>query len=286
MPDSASGSALAHAPSGTPEHPHVVRRGEGVPLIALHGQGVDHRALLPLDEALAAGGVFQRVYVDLPGFGGTAALPEPGGLPQLADWLVDWARREAQGRPVAVVGHSMGGLLARHLVAALRDQTVGVALLAPVVDPDEERRDLPELTVRERDAGLVAALDGDDDAEPFLTMSPRLVRPVWDRFRAAAVPGARLADTDALKRLSADYTLPRVPEQTLPALERPALIVTGREDAVVGFRDQLRLLEPYPRATYAALDAAGHHVHLDQPDAVASLVRAWAERVAAETAGA
>lgn len=55
--------------------PHVVRRGTGVPLVMVHGNGVDHRLLLELDEVFAAPGRWERIHVDLPGFGRSPALP-------------------------------------------------------------------------------------------------------------------------------------------------------------------------------------------------------------------
>ena len=110
--------------------------------------------------------------------------------------------------------------------------------------------------VRERDDAFMSTLDP-DDAAPFLEMSPRLTRDTWERFREHALPGVRAVDEEALKRLSARYVLDAVPEEAAPPFEGPALILTGREDHLVGYRDQAALLEHYPRATYAALDAAG-----------------------------
>lgn len=262
----------------TPENPHVVRRGSGVPLIAVHGNSVDHRLLLPLDDALAEAGEVERIYVDLPGFGRTSALQDDGGLPELAAWLVDWIRAEVGERPFAVLGNSLGGLLARHVAAEFGAQVLGLGLLAPVVDPDEDRRTRTDLVVRERDDAFMATLDP-DDAAPFLEMSPRLTRDTWERFREHALPGVHAVDEEAVKRLAARYVLEAVPEEDVPPFEAPALILTGREDHLVGFRDQAGLLEHYPRATYAVLDAAGHNVHLDQPEASAALVRAWAALV-------
>ena len=271
------------APTRTPEHPHVVRRGTGTPLVLVHGNGVDHRLLLPLDDALAEAGAFERIYVDLPGFGRTAALDGDGGLPELADWLLAWLREEVGERPFALLGNSLGGLLARHAAAVFAAQVVGLALLAPVVDPDEDERDREELVVRERDAAFLDGLDP-EDAAPFLEMSPRLTPDTWERFRVNALPGIRLVDEDAVERLSARYVLPEVPEESAETFEAPALILTGREDHLVGFRDQFGLLAHYPRATYTALDAAGHNLHLDQPEAVHALVRAWAALVARNVA--
>lgn len=267
-----------HTPDHTPENPHVVRRGSGFPLIAVHGNAVDHRLLLPLDDALAEAGDVERIYVDLPGFGRTTALEDEGGLPELAAWLVAWIRAEVGERPFAVLGNSLGGLLARHVAAEFDAQVLGLGLLAPVVDPDEEQRTRADLAVRERDDAFMATLDP-DDAEPFLEMSPRLTRDTWERFRDHALPGVRAVDEDAVKRLAARYVLEAVPEERAPRFEAPALILTGREDHLVGYRDQAALLDHYPRATYAVLDAAGHNVHLDQPEASEALVRAWAALV-------
>lgn len=244
----------------------------------MHGNSVDHRLLLPLDDALAEAGEVERIYVDLPGFGRTSALQDDGGLPELAAWLVDWIRAEVGERPFAVLGNSLGGLLARHVAAEFGAQVLGLGLLAPVVDPDEDRRTRTDLVVRERDDAFMSTLDP-DDAAPFLEMSPRLTRDTWERFREHALPGVRAVDEEALKRLSARYVLDAVPEEAAPPFEGPALILTGREDHLVGYRDQAALLEHYPRATYAALDAAGHNVHLDQPEVAEALVRAWAVQV-------
>ncbi|MBD4448472.1 alpha/beta fold hydrolase, partial [Xanthomonas citri pv. citri] len=74
------------------------------------------------------------------GFGRTSALQDDGGLPELAAWLVDWIRAEVGERPFAVLGNSLGGLLARHVAAEFGAQVLGLGLLAPVVDPDEDRR--------------------------------------------------------------------------------------------------------------------------------------------------
>lgn len=48
--------------------PQTVRRGAGVPLLFVHGNGVDHRMMLALDDAFDAANAWERIYLDLPGF--------------------------------------------------------------------------------------------------------------------------------------------------------------------------------------------------------------------------
>ena len=67
------------------------------------------------------------------------------------------------------------------------------------------------------------------------------------------------------------------------AFTRPALILTGRQDDVVGYEDQWALLPHYPRATFAVLDVAGHNLQFEQPALFDALMSEWLDRVAYES---
>ena len=58
----------------------------------------------------------------------------------------------------------------------------------------------------------------------------------------------------------------------------PTLIITGRQDAAVGYRDGWELLEFYPRATYVAFDRAGHFME-EKGELIGVLVKEWLDRV-------
>lgn len=281
-----SASAWGRATAGVPrdytvtEHaaaepaPHVVRRGRGMPLLFVHGFEVDHRLLLDLEDLFTEDSPFERLHLDLAGFGGTPALPAPGGLPQLADWLDQVAGDLLGDAPFAAIGSSLGGLLVRELAARRPDQCRGLALLAPVVDPVPAHRQLPEPEVLVSDPELLASLDP-EDAALYTEVAVVQSRATWERFRDAALPGLRRADAGAVSRLAADYDLPVLPDERLAGFAGPVLLVMGRQDAVVGHEDQLALSRRLPRATAAVLDRAGHNVHLDQPVLVRALLRSW-----------
>ena len=55
---------------------HYVEHGVGVPLVALHGAGVDHREIEAAIEAIVPDTRYRRIYPDLPGMG----LSTAGGL--------------------------------------------------------------------------------------------------------------------------------------------------------------------------------------------------------------
>ena len=68
---------------------------------------------------------------NLPGFGGS---PRPRGLqPNLASygrWLAQACRERAEGRPLVLIGHSLGGSLVLHAAPQLGEQLRGVVQVA------------------------------------------------------------------------------------------------------------------------------------------------------------
>ena len=42
---------------------------DGLPVVFVHGMGVDHRSLMMLDKAFDGNDSIRRIYLDLPGFG-------------------------------------------------------------------------------------------------------------------------------------------------------------------------------------------------------------------------
>ena len=60
---------------------------------------------------------------------------------------------------------------------------------------------------------------------------------------------------------------------------KPTLILTGRQDNSVGYRDVWDLIENFPRATYAVLDRAGHFLSVEQNTLMKALINEWLDRV-------
>jgi pimeloyl-ACP methyl ester carboxylesterase len=84
-------------------------------------------------------------------------------------------------------------------------------------------------------------------------------------------------DQAFLERLSPNYAFSF--ENAAAPIEAPALVIAGRQDAIVGFRDQWRLLGHMPRANFAALDRAGHFLEDEQRDLLHALTTEWLARV-------
>lgn len=247
----------------------AVERGSGTPLVVLHGVTIDHQMMLPLDPVIAAAGEWRRYYLDLPGHGRSAAI-EPMTTDAVVAAVAGYIERVIGDRPFALIGASFGGEVAIALTDLFGDQVLGSALLAPAVLP-RSARTLPANTVSVADENVLATLTADDRAA-FTYVTAQQDRVRWELFAAQIRPGLRAYDRDAVAALlAAPHAGIRQPRPH----HGEHLIVTGRQDAVVGWRDQQRLLQYYPHTTYAALDRCGHNVYLEQPHVVGALLTDW-----------
>lgn len=100
--------------------------GDGPPLLLVHGFGGGAENFSLLAPLLAR--THRVVVPDLPGHGGSTALPAAPSLAGFADRVAAVAEREG-AVPAAIVGHSMGGLVALRL-AARRPELVRALVLA------------------------------------------------------------------------------------------------------------------------------------------------------------
>jgi pimeloyl-ACP methyl ester carboxylesterase len=247
---------------------HYVEHGEGLPVLALHGAGVDHRELMacldPVFEALTG---YRRIYPDLPGMGRTPAPETIGSANDVLDVLQAFIDGVVGDHPLLLAGHSSGGYFAQAIAGRRPEQVVGLALLCPLL---AGIRDVPEHEVT-RGSGTIGS---DEFRDYFTVQTPETL----DRYELFVEPGARLADQSALARIGERWELTTQPQDESP-YRSPTLLVTGRQDSTVGYAHVWELRDRYPRATFAVLDAAGHALPHEQPDLLRVLVVEWLDRV-------
>jgi pimeloyl-ACP methyl ester carboxylesterase len=246
--------------------------GEGLPLVAVHGFGVDHRIMLPLEDVIDGAG-WQRIYLDLPWAEGNADM-HASSANQVAQGALEDIQDYLGNQPFAVIGNSYGGMIARYIAHELRDQVLGLATLAGVFEPFHQARSLPHRKVVRNDRSVLAtAGQVRDDYEELTVVQSEATLRAFIRY---VLPGLRGANQTVLERVAADYALSVEPEVAHPApFEAPSLHLFGRQDHITGYEDGWNLRDHYVRGTYAVLDAAGHNAHLERPDLTAALVKDW-----------
>lgn len=250
--------------------------GSGPALVLVHGFGVDHRILLPLDPAVEAAG-WRRIYIDLP-WVPPVASDAPDSTQKIAEAVTAELARHLGSEPFAILGNSFGAMIARHVAHEMRAQMLGLATLVGAFVPYAADRLLPRRTVLlEDDAALRAAGDAAADySEVAVAQTVETAR----AFADLIAPARRAADEDLLTRIASDYALDREPEAAhAEPFDPPSLHVFGRQDQVTGFEDGLALRGHYPRGTFAVVDAGGHNVHLERPALVQALISDWLSRM-------
>lgn len=236
--------------------------GQGMPILFVHGWQLDHKCEAfdyePIFNSIPG---FRRFYVDLPGMGSSPT----NGIRNLDDVyhrLVQFIDVQIAGSQFLLAGSSCGAYLARALARKYASQVDGLLLRVPLVEPETNKRDIDVLPPVVRDEAYLASLTA--------------------KLDAVVVPAVKNSDDKALQQIRKDPQKYRLsvdledPDRKFPA---PTLILCGRHDTVVGYRDSLRLLDAYSRSTFVVLDRGTHELPLDERGVFDSMVRDWVYRV-------
>lgn len=255
--------------------------GEGVPVLMLHGFGIDHHVMIgcmePIFERRPG---WKRVYFDLPGMGRTQATARLNNADQMLDVIIRFSEKVIPGDTFLVVGESYGAYLARGLVHTMPEHLGGVLLICPVIIADRERRDLPPRQVFAKDDELLAHVKPDERKQMFERMLVVQDKRRWERFQQDIIPGMIAKDTGFVERFTkSGYSFPFDVDHLERPFDRPSLVLSGRQDATVGYRDSLEIIENYSRGTFGILDRAGHGLEVEQETMFNCMVNEWLDRV-------
>ena len=249
-------------------------------VLALHGWLDNAASFVPLAPCLPG---LDLVAPDLPGHGASDHLPRgmdysfAGAVHSVLDIAdaLGWER-------FALLGHSMGAGIASLVAAACPERVERLVAIEALGALAEE----PERTV-ERLREAVVATRG--LAGKRLRVFPDLEPAVRARMRANALqePAARLLVERGVRAVDGGWSGSSDPRLTLPTMVRMTEAQIGNLvagitcPAKVLFADpaQPYLPDPVRRARAALLPAGellvlpgGHHLHMEQPDAVAAAI--------------
>jgi pimeloyl-ACP methyl ester carboxylesterase len=247
--------------------------GQGPPLILVHGLGGAAANWTELAPLLVPN---HRLLVpDLPGHGGSEALPAVSGLEPFADRVAALAAREGM-LPAPVVGHSLGGAVVLRLALRHPDDVSAVVLAAAagLSLGSIWGRQLQSVFSTVRPGRLAARWRG-------LVSRSLLLRRFVFGFVSVADPGsltneavegflaAQLLHTDvdsAWQALRADD-----PRQELEAVRCPVLVLWGAEDVQLPLDDAFEYARRL-RAPLRVIPGCGHLLIGERPDACAHAI--------------
>jgi pimeloyl-ACP methyl ester carboxylesterase len=233
----------------------------GQPVILLHGIGGGKAMWRRTVPALAAAG-FDAIALDLPGYGESASLPA-GGVDPMAGAVL--GLMDALGlRQAAVLGHSMGGMVAQAMAALAPDrlQALVLACTSPAFGKGDGAWQAKFVADR------LAPLDAGGGMPALAArLVPAMVSPSADTEGVALAQAVMAAVPEATYRtvLAAIVSFDR--RADLPAIAVPTLCLAGELDATAPPKVLRGMAERIPGAEFAQIAAAGHIANVEQPAA-------------------
>jgi pimeloyl-ACP methyl ester carboxylesterase len=249
--------------------------GEGRPLLVIHGFPGNGRMFEALFEPfLKERNGWRRFYPDLLDYGDGGIPASVNSSDALVDILIGFMEAVAPGERYVVAGASWGGYLGRSLVQRALNQIDGVHLLAPMMDWTIPV--LPEQPILHLEPEFVAALQPGEEwlAGSFAVQN----KGILDKFRPEVLGNWKEVSQEASAPLW-NSTFASDPDALLPPCLAPALIVCGRQDGIVGYKQTWSIVENFPRGTFVALDRTGHWIFYEQAALYHALIHEWLDRV-------
>jgi 3-oxoadipate enol-lactonase len=238
--------------------------GGGPALVCLHGLGGGGYFFAGLGQAQRQSRAARGRHVlcpDLPGSGFSPRGDRPVTFDRLADAVVQLIERKSTG-PVALLGHSMGTIIALRIYARIPDRIGSLLFVGGLPAP------LPEARDRLRDRAALAR------AARMPAVAPTIVPVVFAGRSLDAIP-----DKVAMFQRLLAHSDPEGYAQTAlaladatavdvaPRVRVPCLCVTGTEDRYAPPGAARAFADSIPGATYRELPGCGHMPFFEEPEA-------------------
>ncbi len=237
---------------------------DALPVVLIHGAGGSYLHWPPQVRRLPS---LWTLAVDLPGHGRSPGVGEQS-IEGYAQRLVSWA--DAVGFQKAIwVGHSMGGAIALTLALRFPERVHALGLVATgarlPVNPK-----LLESTAHQATYSLAVETIM---RWAFSPNAPSRVKTLAARRMLETRHTVVYNDFAACNRFDVGPSLGEI--------TCPTLVVHGTADRMTPLRYGERLAREIPQARLVTVPDAGHMVMLEQPDAVAQALQAFAHDVLA-----
>ena len=241
--------------------------GSGTPIVMFNGFATDRKTMMgcmePIFEDLPG---YQRIYFDHPGVGKTKIHNSFNNYIEVLEVVEEFINNVVKGNRCLLAGYSFGGFLARYILAKSPEKIKGLLLICPVVIPNLEK------------ANIEQNINTD-----VINNSVR----INERIEKEVKYSMKNTDLEFLEKLR-NNVKSNIKDSNSElnndkVYNKPVLILTGKQDKEVGYKDAFKLLDLYPRATFCVLDKAGHNLQIEQDRLFKKLVEEWLMRVKKES---
>jgi pimeloyl-ACP methyl ester carboxylesterase len=251
--------------------------GDGKPIVMLHGYYVDHRLMSGCMEPIFSEKEgYKRIYIDLPGMGKSKSAEWIKSSDDMLDIVISFIEKIIPNENFLLAGQSYGGYLSRGVIHKMANRIDGVLLICPVIVSNYINRSVEESVVLVKNMEFLSKLTP-EEAEDFnlVVQNERTYERTKNEYC-----GFEIADDTFLQNLQQNcYAFSFDVDKVSKKFDNPSLIMLGKQDSAVGYKDAWSILENFPRATFAVIDRAGHCLQLEQEKLFNTLINDWLIRV-------
>lgn len=256
----------------SPDGTRYWRQGSGSPVVLIHGVGLD--ATMWQSQVATLAQQYDVIAYDMLGHGGSALPSENVELDTYADQLAMLLDHLELTR-VAVLGFSMGGLVARAFALRHPERLTAMIVLSSVFERDaNQRAGVHQRIIQTREQGPSANVDEALRrwfSPSFRQSHPDLVAAVHETVCNNDPQG--YYRSYALFGTQDDFGADR-----LASIQVPVLIATGELDPGSTPRMAKALAERLPRAEVHILPDQRHMVPIEAPETVNNLIQSFFAR--------
>lgn len=279
LPDGVIEHEIPTADGGTV---HAIEKGEGRPLVLLHGITLRSDVWAPQFHQLTDR--YRVIAVDLRGHGTSRAGDAGFGIARLGDDLATLLTA-LDLRHAVLVGHSMGGMTVMQFCGDHRDVLdqrvdglVFVATRAHQVFPPYLDRGARRLAARGQ-----AIVDGGQALPSRATVTTQAARlafgdhPSKRAVELVAEMGRSIPPEALLPSLSG--LIEHDAREAIRATHTPSLVIVGTRDLLTPVPAGRHLAHLLPDSELVVLPRAGHQLMQERPDELAELLDAFVARI-------
>lgn len=245
------------------------RRGQGTPMVLLHGFPLDHHLwdeVLPLLED-----TFDLIVPDLRGFGNSTMIDAPHSMDDYASDIASLLDH-LNIQKAAIVGHSMGGYVALAFARLYPGRVGGLGLVSSQVLADApERKEGRYKSAADVEANGIGSVV--EAMAPKFTAEEKLqayAREAMQRQQPAAYIGALKAMAE---RADSTSLLSSLREPQGGAFHFPVVVIHGDADALIPIDRAREVKQALPQAHLVEIQGVGHMPMMEAAEKTAEALR-------------
>lgn len=240
---------------------NYVSIGNGVPIIFIHGLSLNNKSNIDFFESIIDKNLYKRIYVDLPGMG-KSNITDKATTDDILNSLLVFIKNIIGNQKFIIYGHSYGGYLALGIINKLKNQVLGSFITCPVITTNNDER------LIENHKNIIKKkfipINNQKFFNDFLSINVIVSEKSWIRYQKLIIPGLIDFNSKFINDLKNHYNFSDKNNLNFINHKTPIFILCGKNDSVVGYKQQKEFSEKHKNIRFKLINNSGHNLLIDK----------------------